>query len=304
MLEHDIKKTIIYDFPKSDRWEYELVGESEFSFPFDDKVKEDIAKYYAEYAGGNVYDGDTICLAGIEKTSDYTHLIKISMGRFYDFLLANVIGREVQSKNDRLIRSIAASGASNEVIEGIKLLGERYRQAKNQINCFEDLLSQPFLPNAIAISALVKDENNNFLVSQRTRSVVIGKNLGGVTATGTLELGDCIAASRKDRSIDPFCACAQRELSEESEFKNVDDECFRTRGLFVGHAKLQPIGLVDVEVSHDLSGYLSTCPCGSSDADPELKKVVAVPKEKLQSLVFKYDMTEASAYHMLMHNYD
>lgn len=304
MIEHDIKKTTIYDMPKKVRWEYELIGDSQFSLPFSDEIAEQIVNLYAEYSGGPVYNGPTICLEDIEDISEYTIKMKVSRGRFYDFLLANIIGREAQNPKSKIIRSFAAAGASPDVLSAVELLGQRFADAKKQIRSFRDCVKQTLLPNAIAVSILVMDSKGGFLVSQRTDNVIIGKRLGGVTATGTLEFMDCVASARKDREIDPFCACAQRELTEESEFKNLPDHLFTTRALFIGHAKLQPIAIVDVQSPLLLKGYRTDEPCGSEEVEPELRKMVAVGKTDLQSLVFKYDMTEASSYHMLMHLYD
>lgn len=304
MLEHDIKKTSIFDFPKNNHWDYELLMTHEFDFPFSKEVGQQVVRYYAEYAGGPVFTRPTTCLAGIERISDYTTKILFENGDFYDFVLANVIGREAQHQKDKITRVFRAFGAPPEVIEATELLGQRFKQAKDNIRKFEDCCASPLLPNVIAISTLVHDRFGNFLVSQRTSNVLIGKNLGGVTSTGTLEPMDCLSASRSDRSIDPFGACAQRELTEETEFKNLPDDAFVTRGLFIGKAKLQPIAIVDVVVDENLYGYSVCEPCGSSDSDPELKKITAIPRERLQPLVFKYDMTEAASYHMLMHIYD
>lgn len=304
MLEHDIKKTSIFDFPKNNHWEYNLSMEPEFSFPFPEEVGHQVVRYYAEYVGGPVYNRPVTSLTSVEAVSDYTTKISLANGEFYSFLLANVVGREAQNASDKILRAFSAFGAPAEVLAATQLLGDRFKEAKSKIRKFTDCCSTPLLPNVVAISTLVHDAHGNFLVSQRTNNVIIGKNLGGVTSTGTLEPMDCFAASRKDRNIDPFSACAQRELTEETEFKNLPDECFSMRGFFIGKAKLQPIAIVDVLVNENLHGYSSYEPCGSTDSEPELRKITAVPREKLQSLVFKYDMTEAASYHMLMHIYD
>lgn len=304
MLEHDIKKTSIFDFPKNNHWEYDLSVHPEFSFPFPEEVGQQVIRYYAEYAGGPVFNRPVACLAGIEPVSEYTTNISLESGEFYSFVLANVVGREVQGKSDKLLRAFSAFGAPSEVVEAAAMLGTRFKEAQETIKKFTDCCSNPLLPNVVAVSVLVHDRYGNFLVSQRTRNVLIGKDLGGVTSTGTLEPMDCFSAARKDRTIDPFGACAQRELTEETEFKNLPDEAFKTRGLFIGKAKLQPIAIVDVVVEDNLFGYSVSEPCGSSESEPELKKITAVPRERLQPIVFKYDMTEAASYHMLMHIYD
>lgn len=303
MLEHDVKKTSIFDLPKRSHWEYDFIGDSDFKLPFSDEIIAQIANYYAEYAGGPVYDNPAACLSHIEDVSQYTTKLSFELGSFYDFLLANVIGREVQGNNDRLLRAFSAAGASPEVMQAVQSLGLRFKEARKSIRSVKDCVNQTLLPNMVAISILVHDGRGNYLVSQRTGNVVIGKNLGGVTSTGTLETIDVFAASKKNSELDPFCACAQRELMEETEF-NLPAEAFTTRGLFVGQAKLQPIAIVDVLVDRDLSRYSSWEPCGSKEPQPELKKITSIKKEKLQSIVFKYDMTEASSYHMLMHVYD
>lgn len=303
MLEHDVKKTSIFDYPKKNHWEYDFLGDSSFKFPFPDDVAAQIANYYAEYAGGPVYDAPATCLSHIEEASPYTTKLTFELCSFYDFLLANVIGREVQGNNDRLLRSFTAAGASPEILQAVQALGLRFKEAKKSIRSVGDCVNQVLLPNMVAVSILVHDGRGNYLVSQRTDNVVIGKHLGGVTSTGTLETIDVVSASRKGNDMDPFCACARRELAEETEF-DLPAGAFATRGLFVGQAKLQPIAIVDVLADRDLSDYSAWEPCGSNEPEPELKKITSVKKEKLQSIVFKYDMTEASSYHMLMHVYD
>lgn len=302
MLEHDIKKTSVFDYPKNNHWDFELIGESDFKFPFPDTVMHQVARYYADKVGGPAYNSPCVCIENVQEVSDYTTRIALSTGDFYHFLLANVIGREaIEGRDSDIVRTFKEMGAPEDVLDATVLLGRRFKKARNTIESFTDCCRQMLLPNVVALSIFVRDKNDNFLVSQRTSNVVIAKNMGGVTSTGTLELMDCVTYATEGRNIDPFCAAAQRELAEETEFKHVADSAFTLRGLMIGQAKLQPVAIVDVVVDEDLSGYMSSEPCGSDESEPELARIMAVPREYLQKLVFTYDMTEAASYHMLMH---
>lgn len=299
MREHDLKKTSILEYPKRNVWTYEIVPSDRYEPIYDEEEASLLSNAYAEYAGGMLYDSPTVCLEGIEDGERLTKNVKLSVGSFYDFALANVIGREASDADARIIRSMRASGVSDDLCEIVELLGFGYARAKQSSKSFEQLVLTPYLPNTIATSILVFDEVGNFLLSKRTDNVIIGKRFGGVSATGTVDPGDLIAADGVTFD-DPFCACASRELNEETGL-SFPSSAFRMRGFVAGHAKLQPIAIVDVMSEAPLDRSFDIHLGNEKQDEAELLRLVSIPKSRLPHMIETHDMTEASAYHIGLH---
>lgn len=299
MHEHDIRKSQIYSFEKDCAWDYNVVPQDGYHQPLEPELAEQVVRLYQEYAGGNLFNGYTVCLDDISEKINHKRTVTLSIGSFFDFLLCNVIGREASKSNDKIIRAFYASGASQEILDAVAYLGKRYSQEIKRVHNFNDAIHSVRLPGVIAVSILVHDDNGMCLLSKRTDNVIIGKRLGGVTATGTLEPKDLTLQERANFD-DPFSACAARELSEETTFE-LPASCFKMRGFVIGKAKLQPIAIVDVRSPIALKKNFEVIDPEGGAMDAELYKLAAVDKSQLPRIIAQYDMTEASAYHLSLH---
>ena len=121
------------------------------------------------------------------------------------------------------------------------------------------------------------------------------------TASGSVDPGDLTDIPQDGKAgIDPFCACAARELAEETKL-GIPDANFHFRGLVVGKNKLQPIAIVDALYPRAFPEQFKLFDPSDGDPDAEVAKLVAVPKTSLSKMPDKYEMTEASAYHIMLH---
>lgn len=230
----------IYEFPKEDVWEYEFVDAKRFKPFYTLEQRDEIARLYGEFQGGACFNGAMICLEGIHRKRPGCVAIELSLGEFFDFLVCNVVGG---MKNDRFLRYCSAAGGK-DIIEVVDRLMDDFRKEQRRIHRFEDLATSEKLPNVIAMSGLLYDEDGTFLVSKRTSEVIVGQELYGVTVTGSIEPGDM-------HRPDPFKECAARELAEETGI-TMDERCFVLRGFSASNDKLQPAAVVDVVADEPL----------------------------------------------------
>lgn len=296
----DIEKSSVFELQKECLWEYEFTEPKRFAPLYDEKQREALANLYAEYAGGIAFDGTTVCLEGVSEKKDGKRLISLSTGSFYDFVCCNLLAREVASQDPRILRYLSTTGASPEIVTLAKTLGKKYSQEKEFVGDFFDCVYSSFLPNTIAVSILVRDPKGQYLLSRRTSNVLLGKHLFGVTATGSVDVQDMLMLGKDGKGINPFCACAMREIKEETSLDIAPDD-FKLRALVIGKAKLQPIALVDATTRHSLPHqYKEYNPSGDT-FDAEIEKLVAIGPEQIKFMIGKYDMTEAAEHHIKMH---
>lgn len=297
MREHDLEKAGILSYDKTCRWDFEIVESSRFLPPYDIGTRETIANLYAEYASGMLYDAPTVCLESISSAERYGEKISLSVGSFYDFVACNIVGREASS--GRFVRTAKATGATETTCAMIDELGKSFESYRESLSSFADLFSATRLPNSIAVSVLVYDENGTCLLSKRTNNVIIAKNFGGVTATGTLEPTDLATYSAAGFD-DPFCACAARELQEETSLL-YPAAAFELEGMAVGRSKLQPIALVSVASPHKLDSIFELDDTDGALDQKELKRIVPISRDRLRKMMRTHDMTEAAIYHISRH---
>lgn len=313
MLAHDTAKIKVFELFREPRsnWQFRMVPSERFVPLYDQQMRVDICEMYAEYAGGVLYDGPTVNLEGISDPDENgDRVVFLSLGGFYDFLACNIIGRESADNDKKIQRYFSVAGASREMLDMVDALGKRYSRERERIKNFESCIRGSKLPNTIAVSALVIDDEGNALLSRRTDNVIIAKKLYGTSATGSVELSDVAAMGKRGKlftpdssttgGLDPFCAAAQRELIEETTLQ-IPSQCFSLRGLVIGRAKLQPIAIVDVRYPGVFSDGFRIFDPRSDDPDAEVEKIVAIPRDRLEEMTHKYAMTEAADYHIRLH---
>lgn len=100
-------------------------------------------------------------------------------------------------------------------------------------------------PRALAVSVLIEDAERNLLLVERTTHVALGVGFIGTSATGALEPHDFLQPYGNLADFDPFRHCAIHEVKEELNL-DLASSLIRTRGLFIGASKRQPVVLVDI----------------------------------------------------------
>ena len=291
----------VYELVRKGLWNYKIVPPTRFKPPYSQELREKLALQYIEYAGGVGYDGPMVCLEGISKEGIHGRTAYLSISGFYDFVNCNLIGREAQDPQAKIYRYFKVGGADREILDATSLLGANFAAEKERITSFEDFLETTCLPNAMAVSILVHDENDNYLLSRRTSNVLLSKGFYGVTASGSVDPGDLANMPQDGKGgLDPFCACAARELAEEIKL-GIPDGNFHFKGLVVGKEKLQPIALVDALYPRVFPDQFKVYDPSEGDPDAEVAKIVAVPQSSLAKMPDKYEMTEASARHIMLH---
>lgn len=222
----------------------------------------------------DAFDGSAVRLEGIQVGDGQVGLM-LSETSFYQLLVSNLlVGRPADSLSkvdDVALKEKALSVAAEKVAA-------------------EDVLSTPWLANALAVSVLVRDSKEDFLLVRRGDSLAVGAGLWGVSVSGGLEADDLA-------SENPVVNAVMREVKEELGL-SIDPGAVLVDGLFIGDKKLQPIMLCTVTLDEPLGPLL---PLQGVDSDLEIASQVLVSKDDLKKYAERKRMSEAARFQITTH---
>lgn len=222
----------------------------------------------------DAFDGSAVRLESVQMGDGQVGLM-LSETSFYQLLVSNLlVGRPVDSLlkvGDVALRVKALSVAAEKVAA-------------------EDVLGTPWLANALAVSVLIRDSKEDFLLVRRGDSLAVGAGLWGVSVSGGLEADDLAAEN-------PVVNAVMREVKEELGL-SIDPGAVLVDGLFIGDKKLQPIMLCIVTLDEPLGPLL---PLQGVDSDLEIASQVLVAKGDLKKYAERKHMSEAARFQITTH---
>lgn len=222
----------------------------------------------------DAFDGSAVRLEGVQVGDGQVGLM-LSETYFYQLLVSNLlVGRPVESLlkvGDVTLREKALAVATVKVAA-------------------EDVLGTPWMANALAVSVLIRDSKDDFLLVRRGDSLAVGAGLWGVSASGGVEAEDL-------RSGNPIASTVMREVKEELGL-SIDPGAVRVDGLFIGDKKLQPVMLCTVALDEPLGPLL---PLQGIDSDLEIASQVLVAQSELKKYVERKRMSEAARFQISTH---
>ena len=137
--------------------------------------------------------------------------------------------------------------------------------------------------NILAVSVLLLDDEDNFIMVKRTGNVKIGTGLYSVSATGSVDVCDLKAKN-------PIIAAAIREVKEELGYK-LKPADLEFDGLVMGTDKHQPVALVTGRVKRKRTKT-------GSDPDKEIRSMKILTKSALVQCQSRFPMTEVARHHI------
>lgn len=222
----------------------------------------------------DAFDGSAVRPESVQVGDGQVGLM-LSETSFYQLLVSNLlVGLPVESLlkvGDVTLREKALSVATEKVAA-------------------EDVLGTPWLANALAVSVLIRDSKDDFLLVRRGSSLAVGAGLWGVSVSGGLESDDLAAEN-------PVVNAVMREVEEELGLKVALDDV-RVDGLFIGDKKLQPIMLCTVTLDEPLGLLL---PLQGIDSELEIANQVLVAKGDLKKYAERKRMSEAARFQITTH---
>lgn len=225
----------------------------------------------------DAFDGSAVRLEGVQ-VGDGQVGLTLSETSFYQLLVSNLlVGRPVESLlnvGDVALREKALAVATVKVAA-------------------EDALGRPWMANALAVSVLIRDSKDDFLLVRRGDSLAVGAGLWGVSASGGVEAEDL-------RSGNPIACAVMREVKEELGL-SVDPGAVRVDGLFIGDKKVQPVILCTVALDEPLGPLLPLLPLQGIDSDLEIASQVLVAQSELKKYVEGKRMSEAARFQISTH---
>lgn len=282
-------------------------------------LRDVLVQAYADAENVHLFNGPSVCLSHIDSQNK---LLTLEQGQFYDFLFSNILGSMNDGSTENILQRIPAeirdeardylcqaqtrSAAvrnqfatkqeqQDHICEQLTSAKRTYKNDSNESLCM--IINSQKLSNAVAVSVLLRDENENYLLTQRTCSVAIGKNLWGVSASGSLEPDDIVARTGILNCKDPFCTCAAREVEEELGLSVLANRLVTTM-LMIGDEKLQPIALVEGKISgrFDLDGIKNHLKetLQAQDQKAEVRSIHCVNKQQLAKLAIKHQFSQAA----------
>ncbi len=199
---------------------------------------------------------------------------------FYDFLTSTFLLFSM----DRIMRE--ADERERALVTRLK---ERY-DGEAPIDSLQKLLAEGFLSNILAVSCLIRDRRDRFLITRRNGKVGISSNFYSTTVTGSVDHTDL-------KADNPLVNCCVREVAEELGLA-LDPSAIRIHTIAAGIRKLQPIVLADAAVE-DLEAVLEAIG-RHKDFSLEHNQCAIVTRERLRLFLSDENalITEAARTHL------
>ena len=272
----------VYELKLKDNLAYKRISERDVEY-IEKDIVEKIIEAWKDFKNGTVFNSANIRLEDVCFNEKQVELV-IGHTRFYDFLISNIIRQQFDGFKEFIIKSNIKEGK-----EIINELEHYFSSIKGNFNSFQELIRKGNMPNAIAVSVLVMDKNDNVMLVKRSSKVAIGKNLYSVTATG--------AAGEPDFEDDnPIKHCALRELKEELNLKLSTSDLY-IKAIVAGKNKMQPIAIVDAIVPFNLE-KIKIEKDAAFDYKFEVDKVFICKKDEIKNTLIQQKFTEAAVYHL------
>lgn len=255
-----------------------------YASKFKEEEKQRIIELWNAYQEVSTFN--SICVA-VESMKILKGEVILELGftDFYNLLICNIIRQDFEEFKSFVIK--------NKIDKDTKLideLGLYYSSFKSHYENLQDLINNGKMPNALAISVLLKDIYGNILLVKRSNKVGIGKDLYCVSVTGTVDENDFC-------SEDPILNCVEREIYEELGLP-LDTKNIRIKAIVASAEKLQPTVIVNILVSFDLR-ILKQKQIMADDFSFENENIFILKKEQIENMLSTEKFSEISKYHLL-----
>lgn len=254
---------------------------SKFNCPYSEEEKQVISNIFKGNRNVELFNGINVRLDGVINLNDISELY-VSKTSFFDLISTNLLlfnyKKWINIVDDK----------DKKLIEREKELFDADGKPKN----IDDLLTRNYLSNAMAVSVLIFDNNNNYLFAKRNGNVAISANIASVSVTGAIDDVDYL-------NDNPITSCVKRESFEELGL-HISDEQISLRMIVAGEKKLQPIVLCDVLIDENLNDEIVKI-MNSITFNNENSNLVVIKKPELLGFVNSNEFTEAAIEHVKLH---
>lgn len=251
--------------------------------------KEEQKQLLAHSSGKKLFNGDMVRLLKVDKNTCYVQKIK-----YFDFLTTNLVYRPASSKllapKDVLWHMIFDEEfrARNKLENKLKAKVAWYGPLKT----FDDVLRVQEFANAIAISVILRDKDDNVLIVRRGRKNAISSGTFAASATGSLTKEDF---TKKDLTKEnPFVLAGCREVKEELDL----EVKLLIKEIIIVKQKYQPVVLLEGKVDKSFKELKEKIK-RAEDYNDENTGLYSVPSKKIKGVVRKYRFTDTSTYQLV-----
>lgn len=155
-----------------------------------------------------------------------------------------------------------------------------------RLNSFQEVLAVKELANIITVSIVLQDCTGRVLLVKRGNQVAVSSDSFATSAAGSFAMEDVDPEH-------PFINCGRRELKEE-----LGLDCdLEITGMVISKQKLQPAILLLGKVDKPFEELVGTM-LSAEDFNAEDEKLYAVPADKLNSIISRYQFTDVAAYQL------
>lgn len=252
---------------------------------FENIYKEEEQKQLLVHSSGKkLFNGDMVRLFKVEENTCFVQEIK-----YFDFLTTNLVYRPASSKLLAPKDALWHMMFDEEFRTRTKL--ENRLKAKvtwyGPLKTFDDVLGVQEFANAIAISVILRDKEDNVLMVRRGGKNAISSGTFAVSATGSLTKEDLIKKN-------PFVSAGCREVEEEL---NLRVELL-IKEIIIVKQKYQPVVLLEGKVGKEFKELKEEIK-RAKDYNDENTSLYSVPSNKIKGVVRKYRFTDTSAYQLV-----
>lgn len=169
---------------------------------------------------------------------------------------------------------------------------QRMREVIGMPQSGDEVLMNPHLANPLAVSVLIQDVTGRWGLVARSQHVAVSSGQWGTTVAGTVTPDDLTQFPEH-----PVSVCARREAQEEL---NLLIHNLTWDGLIISRQKMQPAALVSAHLARrweDVAPLIAE----ARDWSFENAALYAIPPEHIPAVVRQAPLTDAAAYHVLLH---
>lgn len=234
-------------------------------------------------SGKKLFNGNMVRLKNVNGNSCVVQRV-----RYFDFLTTNLLFRPAGSKL-LSFRDVVWHMVYDEDFRKRNKLENRLKARiawYGKLDTFDKVLKVDEFANAIAVSVVLYDKQDNVLVVRRGNKNAISSGNFAVSATGSVSLEDL-------EKVNPFISAGCREVKEEL---NLDIE-LNIKELIIVKQKFQPVVLLEGRVEQNFADIVEKIK-NAPDYKDENTQIYAVPVKKIRNVVRKYKFTDTSAYQL------
>lgn len=259
---------------------FKIIEDNKFYSILTINERDYIIKKYKEWKNCLLFNGDCVKLNKIENNTLFFSKIE-----FFDFFITGIIPlywndfrKIAEEKNDKKLITIL-----NKI--------EPFQPKNHTFSDIHNALNNNNLGNILAVSVLIKDNYNNYVITKRNNKVITSNNFYNVACTGSVDFSDLSYNN-------PILETIKREIKEELGLEILDKN-IELKEIVYSENKLQPVILATAICQNNLFEIKENI-IKHPEFLEENSNLFILHKKDIQEFIKNKNMSEISKYIFLL----